>query len=197
VTVEVVAVLGGGVASAGSGENGFSIALRVTFGDLEISLAGDLTGDCDGDVEDVETAVAPAMGAVEVYKVNHHGSQSSSNLTWIRALRPQVSVFSLGASRFGYPHERTDAALGAVGDVAYTREGDVVLESVDGRTYTVAGRTYVARTDAEEAALADPPIGVDEKTDALCGNRRDDDGDGYTDCSDWSCSRCPGVTVCR
>lgn len=196
VTVDVVAAPGAGFVPEGSGENGFSIPLRLTFGDLEISLSGDLSGDCDADVVDVETRVAPAMGAVEVYKVNHHGSQSSSNLTWVRALRPQVAVFSLGASRFGYPHERTVAALGAVADLFYTRDGDVVLESTDGRTYTVGGRTYTARTEEEEAALPDPPIGVDEKTDALCRNGRDDDRDGYTDCADWSCSRCPGLTAC-
>ncbi|MBI5499698.1 MAG: hypothetical protein HY907_05615 [Deltaproteobacteria bacterium] len=196
VTVDVVAAPGAGVAPEGSGENGFSIALRVTFGDLEISLAGDLTGDCDDGVVDVETRVASVMGAVEVYKVNHHGSQSSSNLSWVRALHPQVAVFSLGSSRFGYPHERTVAALGAVADLFYTRDGDVVLESADGRSYTVGGRSYAARTEAEEVVLPDPSIGVDEKSDALCRNGRDDDRDGYTDCSDWSCSRCPGVTVC-
>ena len=92
--------------------------------------------------------------------------------------------------------DRTVTALGAVGDLLYTRDGDVVLESADGRTYTVNGRSHVARSEAEESALADPPIGVDEKTDALCRNGRDDDRDGYTDCSDWSCSRCPAVTVC-
>ena len=178
-------------AQEGSGKNGLYVTLRVTFGDLEISLTGDLTGDCDADVVDVETRVAPAMGAVEVYKINHHGSQSSSNLTWIRTLHTQVAVFSLGQSRFGYPHDRTVTALGAVGDLLYTRDGDVVLESADGRTYTVNGRSYVARSEAEESALPDPPIGVDEKTDALCRNGRDDDRDGYTDCSDWSAPAAP------
>jgi competence protein ComEC len=197
VRVEVVAVPGGGVAPEGSDENGFSIPLRVTFGDLELSLAGDLTGDCGGGIADVETAVAPAMGAVEVYKVDHHGSQNSSNLTWVRTLRPLAAVFSFGVNAFGYPHARVVEALGAVGDLFYTRDGDVVLESTDGHGFTLGGRSYVARSDAEEAALPDPPLGLDEKTDALCCNGIDDDGDGYTDCSDYSCSRCPAVTVCH
>jgi beta-lactamase superfamily II metal-dependent hydrolase len=196
VRVDVVAAPGGGVAVAGSGENGFSLPVRVTFGDLEISLAGDLTGDCDDVLVDVEGPVAPAMGAVEVYKVNHHGSQSSSSIAWVEALHPMVSVFSLGASRFGYPHDRTIAVLDPVSDLLYTRDGDVELTSADGRTFTVAGRSYSARSDAEEAALPDLGLGSDERSNALCDNGRDDDGDGYTDCDDFSCSRCPAVTVC-
>ena len=196
VRVDVVAAPGGGVAVAGSGENGFSLPVRVTFGDLEISLAGDLTGDCDDVLVDVEGPVAPAMGAVEVYKVNHHGSQSSSSIAWVEALHPMVSVFSLGASRFGYPHDRTIAVLDPVSDLLYTRDGDVELTSADGRTFTVAGRSYSARSDAEEAALPDLGLGSDERSNALCDNGRDDDRDGYTDCDDFSCSQCPVVTIC-
>ncbi len=197
VRVDVVAAPGAGAAPAGSPENGFSIPVRVTLGDLELALAGDLTGDCDDTLVDVEGPVAPAMGAVEVYKVNHHGSQSSSSITWVEALHPLVAVFSLGASRFGYPHDRTVAVLDPVGDLLYTRDGDIELQSTDGRTFTVAGRSYAARSDAEEAALPGLGLGSDERTNVLCGNGRDDDRDGYTDCDDFSCSRCPAVSACR
>jgi len=196
VRVEVVAAAGAGVAAAGSGENGFSLPVRVTFGDLELSLGGDLTGQCDADTADVESAVAPAMGAVEVYKVNHHGSQSGTNLTWVRTLKPQVAVFTLGESAFGYPHARVVEALSPVAALYYTRDGDVVLESTDGRAYTVNGRAFTARNEAEEAAVPVPDIGTDENTNALCGNDRDDDRDGYTDCRDYSCSQCPTVSAC-
>ena len=197
VVVEVLAVAGAGIAPAGSDENGFSLPVRVTFGDFELALAGDLTGDCDSDLFDVETAVAPLMGTVEVYKVNHHGSQNSSNLTWLAALRPLVAVFPVGESRFAYPHARVVTALGTFADSYRTSEGELILESPDGRTFTIGGRTYTARSDATEATLEPPSFGVDEKSDALCRNGRDDDRDGYTDCSDWSCSRCPGLTACR
>lgn len=196
VVVEVVAAPGAGVAPPGSDENDFSLPVRVTFGDLELSLAGDLTGDCDTNLYDVETAVAPRMGAVEVYKVNHHGSQSSSNLTWLATLHPLVAVIPAGPNRFGYPHDRVVAALDAFADRYGSGDGELILESRDGRTFTIAGRTYTARSEATEATLEPPPLGIDEKSDALCRNGRDDDRDGYTDCSDWSCSRCPGLTAC-
>jgi len=35
-----------------------------------------------------------------------------------------------------------------------------------------------------------------ENTNALCSDRLDNDGDGYTDCDDYDCSRSSSVTVC-
>ena len=58
---------------------------------------------------DIETSVAPAVGQVEVYKVNHHGSASSSNTAWMSATRPKVAIISVGnANSYGHP---TSAAL--------------------------------------------------------------------------------------
>ncbi len=36
-----------------------------------------------------------------------------------------------------------------------------------------------------------------ENTNALCSDGIDNDGDGYTDCDDYSCSKNPNVTVCQ
>ncbi len=38
---------------------------------------------------------------------------------------------------------------------------------------------------------------ADENTDALCSDGIDNDGNGYTDCDDHSCSRNAAVTVCK
>ena len=35
-----------------------------------------------------------------------------------------------------------------------------------------------------------------ESTDALCGDGKDNDGNGFTDCADFGCSRSPSVVVC-
>jgi hypothetical protein len=35
-----------------------------------------------------------------------------------------------------------------------------------------------------------------ESTDALCGDGKDNDDNGFTDCSDFACSRNPSVSVC-
>ncbi len=38
--------------------------------------------------------------------------------------------------------------------------------------------------------------GPNETTDALCSDNIDNDGNGYADCMDYSCSRNPDITVC-
>jgi hypothetical protein len=46
-------------------------------------LAGDLSGVTGGSYADVESSVAPFVGQVEVYKVNHYASRYSSNASWV------------------------------------------------------------------------------------------------------------------
>lgn len=217
VRADVLAAAGGSGLQGEEGEieeNNYSLAVRITYGDLEISLCGDLPGDYTArdhalDYQDVETGLAPLMGTVEVLKPNHHGSQSSSNVTWLQALSPQVAVFALGPNEYGYPHEvtwdRVVAATAARGGRVYrTRDdafvpvdGEVVVLSDDGVAYTVNGDAYEAVPDEAEAGLAPVLPGVsDESTDAACSDGRDGDGDCYCDCDDWSCALSPAVTVC-
>ena len=42
-----------------------------------------------------------------------------------------------------------------------------------------------------------PPSDAEENDDARCSDAIDNDGDGFTDCDDVSCSQNPAVTVCR
>ena len=92
-------------------ENDFSIGVKLTLGDFEWFGAGDLSGNSIiryfGPVAqaytDVESYVAEAIGAVEVYRVNHHGSVHSSNPCFVQVLHPLVSVISTGINRFGHP----------------------------------------------------------------------------------------------
>ncbi len=77
VTLTVVALNGAGVVT--DDENAVSVVLRMTYGSFDEVLGGDLTGDSP----DIESIVAPLVGDVDVYKVNHHGSQYSTNdIAW-------------------------------------------------------------------------------------------------------------------
>ncbi len=195
-------------------ENNYSLPLRITYGDLEISLCGDLPGSYTErggflEYQDVETQVAGIMGTVEILKPNHHGSQSSTNMAWIQALNPQVAVYTLGPSDVGYPHEYTWDRLVEVthsrgGRVYLTTDeggrevdGEVVVTSDDGHTFTVNGESHQALSDEEEADLASPLSSwSDEADNSTCSDGRDNDGDCYCDCDDWSCALAPLVTVC-
>jgi len=80
-------------------ENGASVALLVEFGSFRYLTAGDLTGGGSTDgflTPDIETLLGEAVGKVDVVKVNHHGSLSSSNENYVTATHPSAVVVQAG-----------------------------------------------------------------------------------------------------
>jgi len=159
-------------------ENDFSVALKLTYGDFELFTGGDLTGstahkDYKGNKEgyhDVESSIAGKVGDVEIYRVNHHGSQYSSNGCFIKVLRPEVSIVSSGENNYGHPHGKVYDPLMDIGRVYITggsdpRVKDHVLRSIvggditvrveanGGKRFSVNGRDYKSKSDAEEEAM--------------------------------------------
>ncbi len=156
VTITVVALDGAGVTT--SDENAVSLVLRLSYGSFDEVLAGDLTGEDP----DVESVVAPQVGDVEVYKVNHHGSRFSTNDAWLDEIQPEVAVISTGVNTYGHPTANALERLHDHGIHAYwTNEGsgegpnpawdqvggDIVIEALPGlgAEYTVSGEGF---TDA-------------------------------------------------
>lgn len=87
-----------------------------------------LPADAESDV----TARLP-LGAVEVLKVAHHGSEDPGLDEELRVLRPRIAVISAGRSNdYGHPRPETLAALATVSGLAVYRtdqDGRVVVES--------------------------------------------------------------------
>jgi competence protein ComEC len=84
-------------------ENSRSLTLRLEYGSFAMWLGGDLTGG-GSSTADVETPASLACGDVDVYKLNHHGSSTSTSLNLVANLRPELAVVSCGASNsFGHP----------------------------------------------------------------------------------------------
>lgn len=106
VTITCVDLNGAGVYSpSGSDENAKSAVYKVSYGDFDEIIGGDLTGD---GATDVETTVGPEVGDVEVYKVHHHGSRYSSNDNWLAAVTPEVGIIQTGDGN-SYGHPTVDA----------------------------------------------------------------------------------------
>jgi hypothetical protein len=143
-------------------ENDYSVAALVRFGAFDYFIGGDLSGEWSASsygyaYHDIETVVARGLRDVDVYRVNHHGSEHSSNPTFLAQIDPEVSVVSVGEGNpFGHPRPATVDRLRATA-VLYLTQNENVLIRTDGRTYTVNGDRYLA---------SDPP-------------RVDADGDGY------------------
>ena len=142
-------------------ENDFSICMRIEYGKFVYSTCGDLSGNTyksgSKKYHDVETSVAPMMGEVDLYHVNHHGSKTSTNSKWTKTLKPTVAVCSCGGGSL--PHSTPLKNLKNIGATGYTtgddcnkanmnkaggiEMGDDVVITVPkgGKTFTVASPT--------------------------------------------------------
>jgi beta-lactamase superfamily II metal-dependent hydrolase len=104
VAIKCVNLNGAGVYSVnGSDENAKDVVLKVSYGEFDAVMGGDLTGST-AQSNDVETTVGPQVGPVEVYKVHHHGSRYSSNDNWLTATQPKIGIISCGTGNtYGHP----------------------------------------------------------------------------------------------
>ncbi|MBC8426277.1 T9SS type A sorting domain-containing protein [bacterium] len=139
VTVTVVALNGNGQMSSpydsSSKENEYCLALLVECEDFAFFAAGDLTGG-GGSYSDIETSVGPEVGDIEIYRVNHHGSYSSSNASFLADLTPEVSIISVpDSSPYGHPHQDVLNRLAALDSYIYqTAQGSSATYPADMRT---------------------------------------------------------------
>lgn len=184
VTVDILTCDGNGVIFPGNfsndayppSENDYSIGLKLSYGSFDEWIGGDLDGEfCTSNYgysyHDIESGVAKEIGDVDVYLVNHHGSDHSSNATFVNQLDPEVSVISVGdGNSYGHPRQSVMDLVLATSDVYLTERGepttdignsiicgDVVIKTSDGINYTVNNNSYIATNPC----------------------RTDNDGDGY------------------
>lgn len=144
VHLKCVNLNGAGVYSpSGSDENAKSVVMRVSYGNFDEVIGGDLTGSGS---TDVETTIGPQVGDVEVYKVHHHGSAFSSNDNWLAATTPEVGIIQVGNNSYGHPTSAALTRLHNHGVSTYwTETGDGA--SPDPSWDTVAGGAVVVQAD--------------------------------------------------
>jgi competence protein ComEC len=115
--------------------NNGSVVLLLSHGGFEALL----TGDAEAPVEGALLARG-SVPAVDLLKVGHHGSTSSTTPGLLDAARPTVAMISAGVgNEYGHPAPETLAALEARPGLAVFRtdlDGDIELET-DGLTYRV------------------------------------------------------------
>ncbi len=125
-------------------ENSRSVALRLDYGQFSMWLGGDLTGGASS-TADVETPATLACGDIDVYKLNHHGSNTSTNLNLVAQLDPELAVVSCGAGNsFGHP---TTTIVNRLNQAAAAR---ALLSTTTGSASTIGfGVTGSLRLDSD------------------------------------------------
>lgn len=76
-------------------ENSLSLALLLRYGAFSYYTGGDNPGNIflgDNPLRDVETAMARAIGEVDIATMDHHGNRDAINENQIKILRPRVWI---------------------------------------------------------------------------------------------------------
>ena len=110
---------------AGWGPNDNSLVVELRYAGRRLLF----TGDVEAHGERGLLALAP--GSIDVLKVAHHGSRTSSAVPWVDALAPRIAVASMGRhNRFGHPHPEVWSRLAARVRCPYRtdRDGGVMVE---------------------------------------------------------------------
>jgi beta-lactamase superfamily II metal-dependent hydrolase len=138
----------------GDDENALSVVLLLKYHTFDMYFGGDIN-------LSIEPYLVFYAADVDIYKVSHHGSSTSSSLTLLNTLKPEVSVIPVGdGNPYGHPHYETISRLININSYIYQTEtgsapppqgkGEVAngsfLISTDGYFYTISGSALITKT---------------------------------------------------
>jgi competence protein ComEC len=112
-------------ASLSGDANTDSVVLLLQAGGRRVVFTGDSTGSGE-----VAAGASLARGPpVDVLKVSHHGSRSSTTATFVGDARPRTAVISVGRNSYGHPTEDTVLRLRGGGTRVFStqRSGSITL----------------------------------------------------------------------
>lgn len=160
VTLQVIAAGANGITT--TDENAKSVTVKFSYGNFDGLVGGDLTT-----TPDVESTILSDVGELELYKVHHHGSRTSSGNALLDATNPTVAFISVGkVNTYGHPtQECLDRLAAHHSDIWQTEDpatnsvrGHIELSSPDGDTYAVTQGSTTANYVSKGTVLdVQPP----------------------------------------
>lgn len=123
--------------------NDASVVAQLLCGEISMLFTGDMT-------ETVETACLSLFGPVDVLKVAHHGSRSSTSQAFLDAIDPACAVISYGKNNtYGHPTSQTLGRLLNRGIPVYgTGKSGSLCLTTDGTTYSFNTSQTLTLADA-------------------------------------------------
>ena len=107
-----------------------SIVIHLAYGEKTFLFMGDAE-------KEIEEKIS--WPKVDVLKVAHHGSDTSSTEKFLNAVKPEVAVISVGTNNtYSHPAKSTLDALSKIGAKVYRTDKDgTILLTSDGKTYNI------------------------------------------------------------
>lgn len=117
------------IGDIGDGGNEASICLKLHYGEFDAILTGDA-----GQAEEVEMVAryGASQLACDLYKVGHHGSNTSSGSIFLQTAQPTYAVISCGGGNsYGHPMGEVLARLESCGATVLRTDllGEIVFET--------------------------------------------------------------------
>ncbi len=120
--------------------NDASVVIKLLHGAVGFLF----TGDAEALAEEQILARGYDLSKVNVLKVGHHGSRSSTTQSFLEAVSPSSAIIMCGKDNtYGHPHNEILQRLKRIGvDIYRTHlHGNIIVES-DGSSYTVSTVPY-------------------------------------------------------
>ncbi len=133
-------------------ENDYSAALLVSYRGFNYFIGGDLTA-----IVEERLVREAALGDIDVYKVSHHGSETSSTPPFLALIRPEVAVISNGDhAGFNHPRQKVLDNLNAVSNIEIYQTNKL--------TKLVNAQSGLVGGNVPGAFIADPETNQDDGT---------------------------------
>lgn len=118
--------------------NNNSIVLMMSYCDTDFLFMGDAEEEAESSM-----IAAGALTDIDILKVGHHGSRSSSSQAFLNIVQPEVAIYMAGEDNtYGHPHPETITALEDIGAEVYgTDVCGTITVTTNGSEYIISGCT--------------------------------------------------------
>jgi competence protein ComEC len=148
--------------------NSGSIVLMLSYGNVDFLFMGDAQQDSESSM-----IAAGEIHHIDILKVGHHGSRTSSSQEFLNIVKPEVAIYMAGVGNiYGHPHPETISALQAIGAQIYgTDTCGTITVTTDGNSYTVSTAKKCATTTTTltpRPLATSPPTTTVPTSTSLC-----------------------------
>lgn len=136
-----------------SNTNDYSVVTLLDYNDVEILFTGDME-------KDAELSSLNMFSDIDVLKVAHHGSHSSTSQQFMNVIKPEYAVISSGLNnKYGHPHNETLQTLNQYNVNVYRTDekGNIIL-TTDGNniTFNTKPSVYVENIPSTTPSTSKP-----------------------------------------
>jgi competence protein ComEC len=121
-----------------------SLVLQLGCGDVQVLLTG------DSEIESEQSMLSEnVLQDIDLLKVGHHGSRSSTSQAFLDVIQPEVGVISAGFdSQYGHPHVEVVNRLNLEGVQIFETDtteayDDTLKMTSNCQTYEIGGQVFV------------------------------------------------------